>query len=473
MKKFNEYSKIINKYSKKCGIFISKRKIINNIDLNQQNILFLKKIYDTIKITDNNYKNIFELKKTKLNKIVDKKEYPIIYQLFIILKNNNQLKRYLKKTLKYINVNEIQYIVENINMFNFFYYWYNKNHYRLDPILINPNYLPKIIREKIDLQNNTRLYLNKICYDNLFISLDIQRYIEINEFNHFQYKYKNLIINIFLPINKNIQINNIFHICFFMSKIAGKEEFNLELNIVLTKIRKEIDLDQPEKILCPIHINSGCSNIRINTICIWREEELEKVLIHELVHFFKLDLNHISFEYDNLYNKINNFFNINGYINLNEAYTELLTIIIHSLYITYKLNLPFDSFKEVLIYEINFSLFQCYKIFNYFDIHDIKNFFNINHNKNKKTINQTTDVFSYYFIKTLLFLMLNETISFIKPNFYFNGKFDDFFELISDLNKWQNFYQKLIFFRHHFNESYNKFIFKTLRMSCLQLNLFE
>jgi hypothetical protein len=66
----------------------------------------------------------------------------------------------------------------------------------------------------------------------------------------------------------------------------------MKLYIILSDIKK--NLINKKYLLDGDNVNSGlCSN---SYIFIWREEELFKVLIHEMIHFFKLDKHEIAFK---------------------------------------------------------------------------------------------------------------------------------------------------------------------------------
>ena len=80
-------------------------------------------------------------------------------------------------------------------------------------------------------------------------------------------------------------IDNIFHIIKFMSKIANVNIIT-KINILCSNFKKDMRGDG--KILTPINVNSG-STLRKQYINLWRHEELEKVLIHELIHYYNID----------------------------------------------------------------------------------------------------------------------------------------------------------------------------------------
>ena len=86
----------------------------------------------------------------------------------------------------------------------------------------------------------------------------------------------------------------------------------------------------------------------------FRKEELYKVLIHELIHYLKLDLVR-KVEFPDYYK----YFNIpqNTEIRLNEAYTEIFAVIFNSM-----INTNESELISVLNRELKYSLYQCAKI---------------------------------------------------------------------------------------------------------------
>ena len=142
------------------------------------------------------------------------------------------------------------------------------------------------------------------------------------------------------------------------------------------------------KPLGPEDVNSGATNLK--TIMIWREEEFNKVMTHEIVHFSR---NHFL--------KWNNFidiylketYKIKGKVVSTEAYTEWLAILLHCKFISQTLKNP--AILSTLVYnEYLFSLLQVNRIITYV-INGIENLGSVEWC-------QETDVFSYFIIKTAL-----------------------------------------------------------------------
>ena len=183
-------------------------------------------------------------------------------------------------------------------------------------------------------------------------------------------------------------------------------------------------------ILGPDNVNSGLSIPDIRHIKIWREEELNKVLTHELIHTYKLDKEIYNTNEVNDY--IRTILNISpsNEINLNEAYTEGLTTILNTIFIMIddKINnnintqSQYKKYKSILNTELDFSINQIAKILHYngynnineLFIKPVKNINNMNNNHKKHKWKQNSNVLSYYLIKTALLNNLNDFIKFLK-----------------------------------------------------------
>jgi hypothetical protein len=365
----------INKYSKKCINNVGKKLIYKLNTFNHPLLLLFDEIFnETIKINN----DIKIIKEKFLRKLHSTKEYPLIYL------------HYLESTKT------------NLLSFKEFYNYYTENHSEISKLLENKTRVIEVI--KSPMKDRHKLHDN--IYDNNFISIDIQHIIETNDMKFKEIQLNNNKISLY-EFDKKPNLDLIFFIINFMENLAKK--FNIKYNpidltLILTSQKKLIT---NKKFLGPENINSGSTYFN-NSVLIWRIEEVYKVLIHELIHFFGFD--HSLFM-NSLSNNGTNKHCINGDDRENEAYTESFALSIHTFILSKFLKVPFfDLFN----YEINFSLIQCKKILDFFKIDNIKD---IIFNKNcDNPIYQKTGVFSYFFIKTSLILNLKNTMDFIYKN---------------------------------------------------------
>ena len=93
-------------------------------------------------------------------------------------------------------------------------------------------------------------------------------------------------------------------------------------------LKKQINFNKLKPI--DTNVNSGLASLYPNNhyIMIWRDEELLKVYIHEIIHYLVLDINMIRM------NRIRKIICIDKESNIlpNEAFTDFYAIIIHSLF---------------------------------------------------------------------------------------------------------------------------------------------
>ena len=99
--------------------------------------------------------------------------------------------------------------------------------------------------------------------------------------------------------------------------------------------------------LSPININSG-SAMRGIIVTVWRDEEIEKVLIHEIQHYLYCDFNVGTKEADYVTGIVNKYFKISGIDSVNESYNESMAHIISMCYQSCKLNM---DIKKIYDYE--------------------------------------------------------------------------------------------------------------------------
>ncbi len=398
----------MDKYSLKIINFINKIKdsdellnydLSKKINVNHNLISQIKNIIHDVletskKVNNNNFNKV-----NILNKLHDN-DYPLLYLFFREynkIDSNISVDTY-KDFLKWFNLNQ-----HNIN--------YNEI---LDKIKSNEKLIELF---KITFQKNKeRERLHEILHNNSFVGLDTIHYSEITDLQHILIENDDTEINIYADItydkNKlNNSMKNILDIIAIMYKINKEiiksKQNKLYLNILLGKQKKYI---YETDTMTPLNINSG-SSLRGKFVNIWREEELEKVLIHEIQHFYNCDFHILDNGYNELSGFIKQTFSINGDDKVNESINEVMAIIIHMIYQSFKLNIDLSI---IFSYEMYFTMIQIAKIIVYYDGDSYDDLFK--KNVNSITFKQTTSVLSYYVIKGLLLFNINETLDFLHSN---------------------------------------------------------
>lgn len=213
----------------------------------------------------------------------------------------------------------------------------------------------------------------------------------------------------------------------------------LDIFIYLTKAKKTLPLDS-KQIIDEIHANTAFTtscdmtptkNIKKESkyIILFREEEVFKVLIHELFHVLGLDFSHDSIATQKTATFIREHFQINlPEIRLFETYCETWATVIHCLIVAFLKHRSYppdkiiQSFFRIFSYEQNFVLFQCAKILHYHQLsyHHFsqtkkggtrkkregkkgKNSKTRNRIYSLETYRENTQVFCYYILKSAVF----------------------------------------------------------------------
>lgn len=408
--------------SKKCNDFILSNKIIK---CNPFESKTLNKINNIIR---SKYNSKYEIRKKKvLNKLITSKENCSLYEAYKLHKNP-----------------EIQKIIKN-NNFNEFAIWYSLNQHKIS--------IPSIKKDT----DPSRTHFNHILYNNPFVSIDVHIVAEINNLHYMHITARNIDIHIYSIHECDITlINDIIHICNFMRDLANTDRHIL-LRILYCSNKKELKLFNGT--LTPINTNSG-SALKGSFINIWRKEELKKVLIHELTHYLYIDDDPSNSGYDSLSNSLRRKYNISSNVLPNEAFTETLAIIIHTIYMCYKLNDKYTLW-DLLCREIHFSIFQCAKILSVFGIYDFKSFYKIK---------QTTSIMSYYIFKSALLYSIKDFLQFLDKSLIFENRNNEFKSLIINSMNNKSYINNVKYFMKIYKNMNNNFVKNTMRMSCIEVS---
>ena len=247
-------------------------------------------------------------------------------------------------------------------------------------------------------------------------------------------------VNIFydtLNITKFTQI--ILPIISFISHLIKKVDGEYRVNYYIVDDKKLLDSDIKDG-LKHKHLNSGSSGM--NTINIWRKEEVIKVTIHELFHLFDCDGNRsdppeiiqmYQKRYDITSKQVNSF----------EAYTEIWANIINCFLLS---NNDYKNFVHNLSIENYWCQFQSQKI--------------IHFNKGVKDINKHTNVLAYFVIRCEIYNNFKEFIKLFGKKICCDSKL--YFSFLRNKICTEKDMRKI---------SKKNFIYKTLRMSVLEYRI--
>lgn len=309
------------------------------------------------------------------------------------------------------SLNLIQNIKNKNNVINF-QYKLSKNKYfsklKLDFIKIYKHY--DILIKDIDINQIENIEDN----NSNFIGNSIK-----NKMNYLKYiyeiKHENIVLHFITNKSKNqikkYMINKIKIIC-TLKKFFDREKCYQE--IVIYDINEKKNLPKKNNdVIKAENCNSGYCHVQYDKknngkIVLYRKEELIKVLIHESIHSNFIDYKIIINQNKvNIEGKICSDYNIL----LNEAFTETFASLINIILVNYYTKIHIDIiFKN----ELKFMIDTFNKLMNYYEINKMEDI--IVKNGCKSYFKQRTNVFSYYILKTINYLFIDEFLELMEKN---------------------------------------------------------
>jgi hypothetical protein len=282
------------------------------------------------------------------------------------------------------------------------------------------------------------------------------------KYEHMIFKYKTNTININLHssdytdynsvVLKAIKVFTVLEYCNLNDKI-------INITYAPTLHTKLLPL---YKILGPISVNSGVTAHRFLDddihMTIYRKEESDKVVLHELIHYLKLDFALLN--NDSINNLIVQEFNISKdtrFINLFEAFTDSIAIIFNSITNCILLNKNINDYFQL---ELQFIESQMNKILKFFNFKSPKELLDQTSNK---SIIQNTSVLSYYILKYFLMISSEKILTEFFPIKYTDWthqKISDIYRLAKyNLSNYKKSILKKKFKGRSLRMSYNEIIY--------------
>lgn len=260
--------------------------------------------------------------------------------------------------------------------------------YNLRKINLSSDYI-SLIKKYTENLSDEILSLLDDFQNGYFISLDVKLYVENNIDRCYKYQFDHMELYLFTDKLSNKLLKHIYNISLWIYYLNPIHR--IKFIFFDTPLKKE--LNKESNYLSSEHVNSGAS-LSGSYLMIWRREEITKVLIHELIHYLNIDL-----KYDKNINKImkKNIGILNYPILINESITEILTQFLHSIYVSiHQKGLIIENVKTIYNYEQIFSWYQFSKIMNFFNIS------NFDQDLINQKFNQSSNVFAYYILKSIL-----------------------------------------------------------------------
>lgn len=318
-----------------------------------------------------------------------------------------------------------------------------------------------------DTISENRRKLHDVYFNNHFVGIDTIYHAETSNIDYYNIKYKDADIKLYIVEGvKKPDVNKIIHIIEFIYRLSKKYKQDKkqdklpELTFFVGKQKKKLPMGS--KTISIDNVNSGCTSFYPeNNITIWREEEMYKVLIHELIHYFHFDF--FSNPNHKVTKHVKQQFCFDGDDASNESYTETLAVLINCMFVSHYYQLDFIT---LFINELQFSVFQVAKLLHFFEIEKLEDI--IKDDKCISNINQKTSVLSYFVIKTSFLFNLTNFFKFINNNVYIGNKFDSFNKLITESMKNTDFISSVNNINKELLDGSN-FVHWTLRMTCWTL----
>lgn len=171
---------------------------------------------------------------------------------------------------------------------------------------------------------------------------------------------------------------------------------SVKIYLILTELKKYFP--DNDNIIDIHNVNTGYTDLLKDIIFVWRLEEFEKVLFHEVAHFLDMDIRDTP---------INKLVNIKGPHSYYEVITDYYAIFYNIIFLALVTNV---SIKTLLEYELGFIRNQAMILNDFFGLDSWRI-------KPNKTIIQKTPAFSYYIIKYLVFEELLNNFEDISKNY--------------------------------------------------------
>lgn len=251
------------------------------------------------------------------------------------------------------------------------------------------NLKTKIIEEKMDAKPSVS--------SNQFLDASICDYIKKTKFKntkfvasvYFNRKKYSILFSMFSCKTYDIQLLAKMSM---ILPLLFENNTNLNILLIMCPHKKQLPTKKIE-CLTSKHVNSGLS--WGNKIIIYREEEHEKLLLHEIIHALSLDSKSVSGDF------LKKELNIPSTIilNPNEGFTEFWANMIYTMIwcINNKKHL-----KTHLFHDQTFSCLQVAKILNHFNYSSAEELLLKKDIPTNLNFNQDTSVFSYYILKACL-----------------------------------------------------------------------
>lgn len=265
-------------------------------------------------------------------------------------------------------------------------------------------YLDRQLRDKV----------NKLKFQRLHLKYTNNRRIPVSIIIHYRRETQKVLMELLKVVDFMV---------FYCSSVNTDFKGSIEIKLTLSPFLKQAPQDNEP--LSALHVNSGYTSRFYETnhseIVIYRREEVIKVLLHEILHAFDMDSKTMDSEMER---PINNYFKVSKPVYINESFTDTYACLINLVLAAMKYSKPLETFNDLLKYETNHICAMAVKVMKLIGI-SLRVGAKIP-SVNGSSYSETTHVISYYLLKALNFLTLDEFVGYLFVNGMTIGKIDKY-----------------------------------------------
>lgn len=209
------------------------------------------------------------------------------------------------------------------------------------------------------------------------------------------------------PMKKITMIQELINFMIYYCKTVNTSfKDALDIKLILSPFKKELP---SSGLLSAVNVNSGFTQrdytTGVSSIVVYREEEVIKVLIHELLHAFDIDCKTTIKQDEQRFAKM---FRLYTGVNINETFTDAYACMLNVVYCAILLSRSNPSF-------VLDDVFQTLMAFESLHILRMGHKILLSTMKQRK---ETTNVMAYYVLKAILWSRLDGFCRYLKDNYY-------------------------------------------------------
>jgi hypothetical protein len=299
------------------------------------------------------------------------------------------------------------------------------NHHLMQLLFFVENIYNDFIKQRKELDTLTFSPLSRntsvMTETGPYISSDLRRMINEVSFQYAESNYTYCNIPISIKIYKPASYSKrkvkmilelINFMIYYCKSVNQSFHDKLNIKIVLSPFKKEL---QGSMVLSAHNVNSGFTQRDyangVSSIVVYREEEVVKVLIHELLHALDIDCKTRMRDDEQKFAKL---FGMYTGVNINESFTDAYACLLNVVYCSMLLSRGQDTKQDIIKQVVKCETVHIVKIG-----HRIL----LNTSKQRQ---ETTNVFAYYVLKAMIWTHLEGFCKYLKDHQFKIGSCKEF-----------------------------------------------